>query len=480
MSILENLSPKEVFKYFEEMSAIPRGSGNMNGIADYCMAFAEKHSLKAVRDDANNVIIYKPATLGYENSDPVMLQGHLDMVCQKTAESDIDFLKDGLKLYIEGDFLKAKNTTLGADNGIAVAIVMSILADNTLSHPPIEAVFTTDEEIGMIGALHLDAKHLSGKKMINLDSEELGTVTVSCAGGSDFRASLRFSQNKVTATAVSITVKGLKGGHSGICIDKGRVNSNILAGRLLNFLNKNAEFELMSINGGDKANAIPLCTEIMLCCNNAEDLVQKAEEYLRVIKSEIAFREPDFCYEIEILSEGEYSHIETKIKNDLICALLCSPNGVMEMSAEIKGLVETSLNLGVLETRENEIYMVFALRSNKKSAMKFLEERLFAFFSRLNANIETGGHYPPWEFNSNSTLQTIYKEVFKEQFGKESKVEAIHAGLECGVFADKIEGFDCIAIGAEMYDIHTVNERLSISSTEALYKLVIGILEKCK
>ncbi len=480
MSVLENLSPKEVFHYFEELSAIPRGSGNMKSVADYCMAFAEKHSLKAVRDSADNVIIYKNATAGYENCEPVILQGHLDIVCQKTAESDIDFLKDGLSLYVDGDFLKAKNTTLGADNGIAVAMVLSILANDNLSHPALEAVFTTDEEIGMLGALALDMSVLKSKKMINLDSEALDTVTVSCAGGSDFKAHLPFKRIETTANAVNITLKGLKGGHSGICINEGRVNANILAGRLLDFLNKYCNFDLISINGGDKTNAIPLCCEIKLCSNEADKLKSKAEEYLDLIKEEISFREPDFCYQIEISAEDKHLCIEKSTAENVIYSLLCAPNGVVEMSAEIENLVETSLNLGILETNENDVFMTFALRSNKKSALKFLEDKLFTFFSKLSAKIETGGHYPPWEYNSNSTLQTVYKEAFIEQFGCEPKVEAIHAGLECGVFADGIKDFDGIAIGPDIYDVHTVNERLSISSTEKVYNLIIKILEKCK
>ncbi len=480
MSVLNTLSPKEVFKYFEEISAIPRGSGNMKGIADYCMAFAEKYLLKAIRDNADNVIIYKSATKGYENAEPVILQGHLDIVCQKTAESDIDFIKDGLQLYVDGDFVKAKDTTLGADNGIAVAIILSILASDSISHPEIEAVFTTDEETGMIGASQLDMNVLKSRKMINLDSEELDTVTVSCAGGSDFKAFIPFERKSITANGINITLKGLKGGHSGICINEGRVNANTLAGRLLNHLNKSADFDLININGGDKGNAIPLCCEIELCSQNTAELGEKAEAYLNIIKEEIAFREPDFQYEIKVLGENTYNCIEKEVKENIIYSLLCAPNGVIEMSAEIEGLVETSLNLGILETREAQVFMNFALRSNKKSALKFLEERLCVFFEKINAKIETAGHYPPWEFNSNSSLQDIYKQAYNEQFDAEPKVEAIHAGLECGVFADKIENFDGIAIGPQIYDVHTVNERLSISSTEEFYKLLIKILEKCK
>lgn len=480
MAVLNTLSPNDVFKYFEEISAVPRGSGNMKGIADYCMTFASKYSLKAVRDDADNVIIYKAATSGYENADPVILQGHLDIVCQKTAESDIDFLKDGLELYIDGDFIKAKGTTLGADNGIAVAMVLSILASENIPHPALEAVFTTDEEIGMIGATALDTSVLNGKKMINIDSEELNTVTISCAGGSDFKAYIPFERKTVNATEMVVTLKGLKGGHSGICINEGRINANILAGRFLNFAEKNTDFDLISVFGGDKGNAIPLCCEIRLCTENPAEFEAKAKDYLNTVKEEIAFREPDFQYEIKALEKGDYSCIEKEAKKKIIFSLLCAPNGVMEMSSEIEGLVETSLNLGILETKEHEIYMNFALRSNKKSALEALEERLVTFFEITSAEIETSGHYPPWEYNPHSKMQKIYTEVFCEQFGFEPKVEAIHAGLECGVFCDKISDFDCIAIGPQLYDVHTVNERLSISSTEKVYNLVIKILEKCK
>jgi len=480
MSDFNNISPKNVFKYFQEISAIPRGSGNMAKIADYCMAFAKKHALKAIKDNANNVIIYKNATKGYENSEPVILQGHLDMVCQKTAESDIDFLKEGLSLFVDGDFLKAKNTTLGADNGIAVAIVLSILESEDISHPAIEAVFTTDEETGMIGASRMDMSVLKSRKMLNLDSEELDTVTVSCAGGSEFNARLPFERKSVIGTKVDIILNGLKGGHSGICINEGRVNANTLAGRFLNYLNNTCDFDLISVNGGNKSNAIPLCCEIKLCCNNALALKSIAEEYLNKYKEEISFREPDFHFEISVLGEETCECIEKEVANNVIYSLLCAPNSVIEMSAEIEGLVETSLNLGILETGKNNVDLTFALRSNKKTALKFLEEKLFTFFSKTGAKTDTSGYYPPWEFNANSTLQTVYKEAYLEQFGCEPKVEAIHAGLECGVFADVIENFDCISIGPEIYDVHTVNERLSISSTEQFYKLVIKILEKCQ
>ncbi|MBQ6825769.1 MAG: aminoacyl-histidine dipeptidase [Clostridia bacterium] len=480
MSALKGLEPKRVFEFFEEISAIPRGSGNMNKIADYCENFAIKNSLRYIRDNSNNVIIFKEASKGYENAEPVILQGHIDMVCQKDKDYDIDFEKDGLTLYAEGDFLKAKGTTLGADNGIAVAMVLSVLESNDISHPQIEAVFTTDEEIGMIGARALDTAVLKSRKMINLDSEEIDTVTVSCAGGSEFNAFLKGDLKTSNGELLTLTIKGLKGGHSGVCINEGRQNAHIILGRILGFMKSLYDFKLVSVSGGDKSNAIPNFSAITLLCENANEFKEKAEEYASIIKEEIFSREPDF--EIEIKTGGTKNEevFSDDILDKLIFALFCTPNSVLEMSAEIENLVETSLNLGVLNSENNKITLGYALRSNKKSALKALEDKLYRFYSVIDAEIETGGHYPPWEFNPDSSLQKIYEKCYFEQFGAKPKVEAIHAGLECGVFADKIENFDCIAIGPELLDVHTVNERLSISSTAEIYKLLLEILKNCK
>ncbi len=480
MSVLSSLEPKRVFEYFEQISAVPHGSGNMEAIAQYCMDFAKRHSLKAVRDGANNVVIFKPATAGYENSEPIILQGHLDMVCQKQTDCDIDFEKDGLRLYAEDDFIKAKGTTLGADNAVAVAMIMAILESSDIPHPAIEAVFTTDEEVGMIGATRLDTAILSGKRMINLDSEDMDTVTVSCAGGSEFKATVPVTRRDFKGTQILVTIKGLKGGHSGIEINSGRVNANILAARFLNYMNTQSEFEIISIDGGDKGNAIPLCCEIRLCSKDAEGFKKTAENYFEIIKTEISKREDGFEFDITPCGEGEYSVIDTALKDELIFALLCTPNGVVDMSAEIEGLVETSLNLGILKTLQSEIIFHFALRSNKKSALYFLEQKLATFFTCIPCKTETSGYYPPWEFNGNSQMQGLYKEIFKQQFGFDAKVEAIHAGLECGVFADKIKGLDCISIGPQLYDVHTTGERLSISSTQEIYKLLLKMLEECR
>lgn len=481
MKKLENLKPQKVFRYFEEITGIPRGSGNMEKISSYCMEFAERNSLKAVRDEADNVIIFKPATVGYEECEPVILQGHLDMVCQKEPECQIDFEKDGLDIYIDGDFIKAKGTTLGADNGIAVAMILAILESDDISHPPIEAVFTTDEEIGMIGAGKLDTSLIKGRRMINLDSEEFETFTVSCAGGSDFKLTIPTKRKKAFGRKVEITVRGLMGGHSGVEIHKGRINANILAGRILDFAKTVADFEIIGIDGGDKGNAIPLISKIQLVTEDAESFIKEMQKYFDLIKEEFSdSEEKDLEIIAEALEEGEYDAVDSEIAEKLIYVLLLAPNGVQRMSSKIENLVETSLNLGILKTETDKITMLFALRSNKKTALEFLEKKLETFVSVIECEVEKSGHYPPWEFNASSTLQKLYEKVFFEKFGHSPSLAAIHAGLECGIFASRLNGFDAIAIGPVMHDIHTVNERLSISSTKEIFNLVIDLLKNCR
>lgn len=477
---IKSPSAQRVFYYFEQLSAIPHGSGNMNAIAQFCVNFAKEKNLKCIRDEANNVVIYKNGTVGCETNEPIILQGHLDMVCQKTDDRDIDFEKDGLDLYIDGDFIKARGTTLGADNGIAVAIVLAILESNDIAHPPIEAVFTTDEEVGMIGARAMDMSVLGGRRMINLDSETDGLVTVSCAGGSDFVANIPLITTKKRGYKATLTISGLQGGHSGVEINKGRVNADILAGRILNHLNNKIDFDIISVNGGNKANAIPNRFFAELCVYDDVVFCELAKEYASIIKLELCDREKDIAIEITTDVEGEYSVLDLDIKNKVIYTLLCVPNGVCEMSSNIENLVQTSLNLGILQTTDNNVSFHFALRSNKQSALVFLEDKLATFFKTMNAHFETYGHYPPWEYRDTSVLRDLYCDTYYEMFTKHAHVKAIHAGLECGVFAGQIDNLDCISIGPQMHDVHTTRERLSISSTEKFYDILIKILGKLK
>lgn len=475
---LENLRPQRVFKYFEEICSIPHGSGDMERIADYCVDFAKSHSLKSVRDEANNVVIYKNATAGYENAEPIILQGHLDMVCQQTEDRNIDFSVEGLDIFVDGDFVKARGTTLGADNGIAVAMVLAILESDEYSHPPIEAVFTTDEEIGMVGAKKLDMSLLKGRKMINIDSEEENAVTVSCAGGSDFKVSLPINRVQKNGTEITIILKGLLGGHSGIEIDKNRVNANILGGKFLNTLAKNCDFDIISIDGGDKGNAIPNLCRIRLCVDNAESFKACAEKEFEIIKNEISEREKNFAPIISVGESKKFDIFDSKTKNTIIHTLNYVPNGVIEMSKSIDGLVETSLNLGILATEDENVTILFTLRSNKKSAHIAIENELKEFFALIPCTIDAWGHYPPWEFVENSPLQRLYIDTYKDIIGVEPAVVAIHAGLECGTFADALSGLDCISIGPDLFDVHTVNEKMSVSSVERIFNVLTSLLAK--
>ncbi len=464
----------KVFEYFNKVTAIPRGSSDTEKISDFLVRFAKQNSLKFVRDDANNVIIFKDGMLGGEDKEPVILQGHTDMVCQQTADSNHDFSIYGPEIIKDGDFLKANKTTLGADNGIAVAIILAILESKDISHPPIEAVFTSDEEIGMVGAGALDTSCLKSKIMINIDSEEDDTVTVSCAGGNDIMMTLPLEKEEFSAREYNITLSGLQGGHSGVEIHKGRTNANVLAGRFLKHFSENSDIRINGINGGDKSNAICLECSFNLA-TNCESFKEEAEAFLTKIKSEISVKEPDFSFQIKEVGKTQ-TVFSKSLCEKIIFLLNSAPDGVIEMSKEIEGLVETSSNIGVLQTRETDVFFDFSIRSNKALKLHNLEEEFASLGKKVEARVEKGSFYPPWEYSANSELEKIYTECYKDFFGINPKISAIHAGLECGVFASKIEGLTAISVGPQMYDVHTVNERLSISSTEKFVELLINVL----
>lgn len=474
------MSIKNVLEYFHQICAIPHGSGNMEKISEFCVQFANKNNLKYVRDTANNVIIYKNGTKGFENSEPIILQGHIDMVCQKTPDKQIDFKNDPIEVYQDGDYLKANGTTLGADNGIAVAMIMTILASKDIPHPAIEAVFTTDEEIGMIGASALDFSLLKSKRMINLDSEEEENLTVSCAGGSDFALNIPKATKEFKGTKIILEIKDLLGGHSGVEIDKGRINANILLGRILNHLKNEVTFEILTVNGGTKANAITPYAVIEIATENPEFFIQKLEEYKLEISKELKSREPNLKIFATVKGNSCFTVLDEVTKAKLIYILTVTPNGIIEMSKDIENLVETSLNLGVLKTSEECIVLNYALRSNKESALYALEEKMSEFCNYNNCNFEISGRYLPWEYKDNSPLQNLYIKTYEEKLLKKPNVVAIHAGLECAVFSSKIQDIDCISIGPDMFDVHTVNERLSISSAENIFNILCKLLNKCK
>ena len=475
MRILENIKPENVMRFFEDICAIPHGSGDTKKISEYCIDTARKMGLEAVRDDMNNVIIKKAASSGYEGLPAVILQAHLDMVCEKTPDCNIDFLTDGIPLTVDGDYITAKGTTLGGDDGIGVAMILAILEDNTLKHPPIGALFTTDEETGMFGAAALDGSMLSGRTMINIDSENEGVLTVSCAGGA--RSEIRIPTQKipVSSPCYEIVIEGLKGGHSGVEIHKGRHNSNLLMGRLLNELTDS--FNIIAIDGGNKDNAIPARTVCRLATNaNFEKLKAFAADFEETHRTA---EEP--CLKITVLKiKGDFKAIDAD-GTAVICKFLSLvPNGVVKMSEDIKGLVQTSLNLGVLKTKEDEIYLTISVRSSVNDEKTALLNNLDSLTEQIGGSIEHSGDYPAWEYRKNSPLRDVMVSEFKAMYGREPVVEAIHAGLECGLLSDKLPGLDAVSFGPDMEEIHTPNEKLSIPSVERTYNYLCRVLSNLK
>ncbi len=477
---IANINPERIFKYFEEICSIPRGSGNMEQIASYCVDFAVKNSLKYVRDNSNNVIIYKSATSGYEDAFPVILQGHLDMVCQKEDSVSIDFEKDPIEAYVDGEYIKARGTTLGADNGIGVAMVLALLERNDIDHPAIEAVFTTDEETGMYGAAALDYTCLKGRYMINIDSEEENILTVSCAGGINFEMSLPIERTSSRGTKLTLALGGLKGGHSGVDIDKGRINANILMAKLLSYISREVDFDIISLDGGDKNNAIPVSCKAQLVTKDFDAFLEAYEHYAGYFEDGLFETEDGIAFDCKKEEDGEYMAISPTVKNKIIYTVVHMPDGVIEMSSEIEDLVETSLNLGILSTSYDKMFFSSAMRSNKTSGLNMLKERLCDFAEACGGKGSFSGEYPPWEYTKDSRLQKIYSKVYTDITGKEIYTEAIHAGLECGLFAANIPVLDCISIGPDMEGIHTVNEKLNICSVKRVYDVIVKVLENLR
>ena len=458
---------EKMFEFFKDICSIPHGSGNTKQISDYCVNFAKERGLWYYQDKLNNVIIKKSSSVGYENKDAIVLQGHLDMVCEKREDINFDFYSDKLNLKTDGDLLFAEGTTLGGDDGIAVAMALSILDDETLSHPPLEVVFTSDEETGMYGAQGLDASFITAKKFINIDSEDEGVFTVGCAGGIRVDLKIPVRTKNTVMPAYKVSVSGLVGGHSGIEINKNRLNANKVMGDFL----KSAGNDILisSISGGSKDNAIPVNAECVVFTDG--DLYTYAENFIKTLKS------VDDKPGIEITPSKCNCAFDSESSNKII-SLLCSlPNGVIKMSEDIGGLVETSLNIGVIKS-ENDIFsLTLSVRSSKSREKAKLINKIKGIAKDFKAQFSLRGDYPAWEYRKDSTLRDIMTSVYKSMYGKLPQVEIIHAGLECGIFAEKIEDIDAVSIGPDIFDVHTPRERLSISSAERTYKFICGVLE---
>ncbi len=469
MAVLEHLQPKEVLHYFEEICAIPHGSGDTKRISDYCVAFAKAHGLNYVQDGHNNVVIYKPAAPGYEEHPTVILQGHLDMVCEKDADCDIDFSGDGLRLAQDGTYIYAEGTTLGGDDGIAVAYALALLADPNAKHPPLEAVFTVDEEIGMLGAEAMDMSVLQGRLLLNCDSEDEGVLTVSCAGGATSRLSLPLQREPLSGRVLRVSVDKLIGGHSGVEINRGRANSNKVLAAVL----KDLPLRLITIEGGSKDNAIPRATTAYVLSDAPEAAFHEAfarvQQSLPATETQVEFTVCEAQCALQPLTEAS-SRALLGLLNDL-------PNGVQKMSADIEGLVQTSLNLGILKTGEAEALMTFSVRSSVNTEKKELIAKLQALAETYGAIYSQSGEYPAWEYRKDSPLRDTMVRAYEELYGSKPVVEAIHAGLECGLFSDRLPGLDAVSFGPKMQDIHTSRERLDIASVGRTWDYLLHTLE---
>lgn len=482
MRVLENLQPERVFYYFEEIAKIPHGSGNTKQISDYLVGFAKEHNLEYYQDDINNVIMIKEATEGYEASEPVIIQGHMDMVCEKESDCAIDFEKDGLDLFVEDGFVKARGTTLGGDDGIAVAYGLALLEATDLCHPRLELVITVDEETGMDGAYGIDLSMLKGKKMLNIDSDEEGIFLTSCAGGTSVEATIPVKRNTEEGVVLNVKVDGLFGGHSGAEIHKERGNASILMGRVLNNIAKEVPFGIISLAGGLKNNAIPReCNASLLvpeeCVSRVEEIIAENSE---IFKKEFFSSDADIQVTSVRGDVQEAAILDFVSLNKVLCYLRMIPNGVQHMSQAIPGLVETSLNLGIMELKEDVFVTDTSIRSSVGSRKEDLRDKLVNIIEVVGGEAEVVGDYPAWEYKAESKLREEIAASYKAIYGKDPEFTAIHAGLECGILSEKIADLDCVSFGPQNFDIHTPQERLNIESTERVWKFLVEYLKQAK
>ena len=482
MAVLSNLEPKAVFEYFEKLCAVPHGSGNTKIISDLCVGFAKELGLKWRQDALNNVVIWKGGTPGYENAEPVILQGHMDMVCAKTEHCDKDMTREGLDLATDGEYVWAEETSLGGDNCIAVAMALALLADKTMPHPPLEAVFTVDEEVGMEGAFGLDCSDLKGRQLLNLDSEEEGVFTVSCAGGVRMDCRLPGSRGPLAGeTGYAVTISGLQGGHSGADIDKGRASANVLAGRVLYSAKERVPgLRLADVRGGKFDNVIcPFnVAKVAVPAGKEAEFEAFIREFDGVLKNEYAG-----CDE-GITLVCQRTAVETALSPEdthrILRTLLALPQGVQAMNADFPGLVQTSLNLGVMSVEADGLHLTLSIRSCIASQKAMLCQRVRAVIETGGGTAEERSGYPGWQYQRESAMRQRLMEVYRDLNGKDAVIEATHGGLECGLFIEKLPGLDAVSLGPELRDIHSPRERLGVASTERVYRLVCEFLKRSK
>jgi dipeptidase D len=479
--VLESYEPKKLWKFFEEISQIPRCSKHEEKIIEYLKSYAQKKGLEWKQDETGNVFIYKPASKGMENKPTVILQSHIDMVREKNKGTEHDFSKDPIKLQVDGDWLTADGTTLGSDNGIGVAATLAILDDDELKTGKIEALFTVDEETGLTGAFGLNPDYLSGKIMLNIDSEEEGAIYIGCAGGRDtnYDVALTTEMPSGETEAVELKLLGLRGGHSGLNIHEGRGNAIKLLTRALYTLSKSVKFNIASFDAGDKHNAIPReATAVILINKDAVEFAKKLySDFCEKLKKEFSIVEPKLAYEFNATSKPEVA-FDSASTAEILDLLMIIPHGVLTMSSAVEGLVETSTNLAVVKTDETSMKVLMSHRSSTASAIDWVADIHKAIAETAGIDIEQGNGYPGWTPNPDSELLTLAKKAFAKVLGKEPEVKAIHAGLECGIIGEKCGGLDTISFGPTIEGAHSPDERVGIKSTEIVWNCMLELLKE--
>ena len=477
--VVKGRKPESVFRFFEEISAIPRPSYHEGRVADYLEKFAKERGLYCYRDELHNVLIKAPATKGWEDRPALMLQGHTDMVCEKNGDVEHDFLRDGLKLYVEDGFLCARGTTLGADNGIAVAMMLALLDGEIEEHPAYECLFTSAEEVGLDGATGFDYRQISARHMVNMDSEALGMITCGCAGGIRSDLTLKCAPEAFLGSTLCVRIGGLMGGHSGENINDGRANANKLMGRLLAAIPQELDARLISIVGGSKDNAIPRECEALLAVSNVDAAEAALTDAAEQIAAELVPEDRGF-YTVCESGEDDVTML-SRIDTDRVIAILaCAANGVLAMSHAAEGMVEFSRNLGVIRTEGDEITFVFSSRSAIEGQIDASTRELDALARLTGCTTRHYSRYPGWNFAPTSALRRAYSEAYAAVTGKTAGVNVIHAGLECGIIYSKKPGMDIISIGPDMQDIHSPKEKLDLSSVEVFWKTLAELISRWK
>lgn len=482
MNQLAELEPKKVYEYFEELNQTPRGTFDTRRVSEWLVLVARRNGWEYTQDEAGNVIIRQDGTAGYEESEPVILQGHMDMVCEKTEESIHDFSKDPIDMYIEDGFIKANGTTLGADDGIAIALAFAVLSDDTIPHPPLEVVITVDEETGMGGANAIDLSVLKGKKLINLDTDIEGNIIAGCAGGVRGVGKIPLQREEKSGTLVEVRVKGLQGGHSGLDIGEQRGNSNRMLGRLLYGLTERVPYALVDFDGGKLDNVICLSTtaHIIVDISQVEEVKAYVEQMKEIWDVEFAGQEA----KLEVFIREQGPHIEsvmtTESKMNVLRFVTTIPYGVQCYSRQLPGLVETSNNLGMTKTTDELFETWGQARTSIASKMEEMKQQITACAEANGGTAEFVNEYPGWMYKDDSVLRPIVEDTYRKLYQKEPNVSTVHAGLECGIFLGKKPDLDCVSFGPNMYDCHSVKERLDIASMERTYNMLLEVLKACK